>query len=405
MLSIADVEKQLAQEEAKKQKIKDEAKAKVAAAKAKEKAEKEAKEKAEKEKTIAAKAQVKINEKNAEAQKEMNKVKELDQKINDLNRIHPLTEKADKELKKLEKERSKALDRWSGKVQEVKGVEQTLSSLDQNNVSDEIHELSQQLLSKRLEEDMQKELDSLKASGKITDEKYTEMRAVIRGHKTVSITQSPLITQAVSQIDKYLTDYVNKQTKGILAQGNNAAKQALTSVNSIMSKEKSIFNDLKRASGKLQGYEKMKEKDAALAVTKSISSSLNKFTNLDKFFKSIDSSVQSKTGKSINSKKILGPVLGKINTNVGAKVSAKLQPFIKKHVKTIEKITIKVAKLQARIVAAEKAFKEAIKKYQDMATNFIKDQTKQLAEKVSKEIGINLGSALGKLGGSIKLGL
>jgi hypothetical protein len=55
-------------------------------------------------------------------------------------------------------------------------------------------------------------------------------------------------------------------------------------------------------------------------------------------------------------------------------------------------------------VAAEKAFKEAVQKFQDMANNFIKDQTKQLADKISNELGINLGSALGGLGGSIKLG-
>jgi oligoendopeptidase F len=107
----------------------------------------------------------------------------------------------------------------------------------------------------------------------------------------------------------------------------------------------------------------------------------------------------------MDSKKLLGPVLGKININVGEKISAKLQPLIKQHVKTIEQITTKIAKLQARIVAAEKAFKDAVQKYQDMANNFIQEQTKQLADKISKELGINLAGALGGIGGGIKLSI
>ena len=44
-------------------------------------------------------------------------------------------------------------------------------------------------------------------------------------------------------------------------------------------------------------------------------------------------------------------------------------------------------------------------KYQDMANNFIQEQTKQLADKISKELGINLAGALGGIGGGIKLSI
>ena len=396
MLSIADVEKQLAAEAAEKQKIADEAKAKVAASKNNATANADA----------SNAAQQKTEGKRAEAKSCLNQIQELGDKINDLKKLKTLPEQADKELKKLEELRSQTFQKWSDNMQSIKGIEKTITSLTQGDVMENIHKLSEQLLSKRLEEDMQKELNNLKSLGKITEEKFIQMRAVIRGHKTITITQAPMITEAVSQVDKYLKDYVDKQAKDIIGKVNigDSLKKATGSINSIFTQEKKVYGGLKKISEKLKSFEAMSKDDAALAITKTLSSNLGKYTNLDKFFKSIDSDMKNKLGQTIDSKKLLSPVLGKINTNVGAKISAKLQPIIKNHVKVIEKITTKVAKLQARIVAAEKAFKEAVQKFQDMANNFIKDQTKQLADKISSELGINLGSALGGLGGSIKLG-
>jgi hypothetical protein len=277
----------------------------------------------------------------------------------------------------------------------------------ESKVTDTIHKISQDLLSMRLEEDMQKELDKLKAAGKVTEEKFTQMIAVIRGHKTVTISQAPIITDAVSQIDKYIKDYVEKQSKDLLNKlnVNNSVKTITNSVSSALSKEKKIYDSLKQMSEKLKNYEGMSESEAALTVAKSIEQGLLKKTGIDSFFKNIDTAVREKTGYAMDSKKLLGPVLGKININVGEKISAKLQPLIKQHVKTIEQITTKIAKLQARIVAAEKAFKDAVQKYQDMANNFIQEQTKQLADKISKELGINLAGALGGIGGGIKLSI
>ena len=407
MLSIADVEKQLASQRAEAQKIKEEAKAKLTAAKAEETAQQAIKATTDKTEETVQLAVKKINEKQDEAKKILSDIKNIDGQIEKFSNIKNLTDQAQKELKKLEDLRSQNFEKWVNTVLSSKGIEQTLSSEMESKVTDTIHKISQDLLSMRLEEDMQKELNKLKAAGKVTEEKFTQMIAVIRGHKTVAISQAPIITDAVSQIDKYIKDYVEKQSKDLIGKLgiNSNVKKITNSVSSALANEKKIYNSLKQMSEKLKNYEGMSESEAAFAVAKSIEQGILKKTNVDSFFKNIDAAVKEKTGGVIDSKKLFAPVLGKININVGEKISAKLQPIIKKHVKTIEQITTKIAKLQARIVAAEKAFKDAVQKYQDMANNFIQEQTKQLADKISKEIGINLAGALGGIGGGIKLSI
>jgi hypothetical protein len=407
MLSIADVEKQLASQRAEAQKIKEEAKAKLTAAKAEETAEQAIKAATDKTEETVQLAVKKINETQDEAKKILSDIKNIDGQIEKFANIKNLTDQAQKELKKLEDLRSQNFEKWVNTVLSSKGIEQTLTSEMESKVTDTIHKISQDLLSMRLEEDMQKELDKLKAAGKVTEEKFTQMIAVIRGHKTVAISQAPIITDAVSQIDKYIKDYVEKQSKDLLNKlnVNNSVKTITNSVSSALAKEKKIYDSLKQMSEKLKNYEGMSESEAALTVAKSIEQGILKKTNIDSFFKNIDAAVKEKTGGVIDSKKLFAPVLGKININVGEKISAKLQPLIKQHVKTIEQITTKIAKLQARIVAAEKAFKDAVQKYQDMANNFIQEQTKQLADKISKELGINLAGALGGISGGIKLSI
>ena len=399
MLSIADVEKQLEKESAEKRKT---AKAKVAAANGdKTQAATQTDAQTELEKKTAA-ANAKLQESRNNLVNIISDIKVLDNRIEKLNKTSNLSDEAKKELKKLQEQRCADFDKWINENRTLKGIEETLSSTAKGDLSDTIHALSQKLLSMRLEQDMQEELDKLKTAGRITEEKYLQMRAVIRGHKTVEITQAELIVNAVSEIDRSLKSYINNQAKDIMAKINidGTAKKASSSFDALLSKEKNAYNKLKTLSGKLKSFEGMTQEKAALAVTNSISKNLNKYTNLNSFFKNLDSSIKDKTGVAISTQKLFAPVLNRINTNVGEKVSSTLQPIIKKHVKVIEQITTKIATIQARIAAAEKAFKAAVQKYQDLAKNFIQEQTKQLASKVSKELGINLGSALG----GVKLG-
>lgn len=399
MLSIADVEKQLEKESAEKRKT---AKAKVAAANGnKTPAATQTDAQTELEKKTAA-ANAKLQESRNNLVNIISDIKVLDNRIEKLNKTSNLSDEAKKELKKLQEQRCADFDKWIDENRTLKGIEETLSSTAKGDLSDTIHALSQKLLSMRLEQDMQEELDKLKAAGRITEEKYLQMRAVIRGHKTVEITQAELIVNAVSEIDRSLKSYINNQAKDIMAKINidGTAKKTSSSFDALLSKEKNTYNKLKTLSGKLKSFEGMTQEKAALAVTNSISKNLNKYTNLNSFFKNLDSSIKDKTGVAISTQKLFAPVLNRINTNVGEKVSSTLQPIIKKHVKVIEQITTKIATIQARIAAAEKAFKAAVQKYQDLAKNFIQEQTKQLASKVSKELGINLGSALG----GVKLG-
>jgi len=399
MLSIADVEKQLEKESAEKRKT---AKAKVAAANGdKTQAATQTDAQTELEKKTAA-ANAKLQESRNNLVNIISDIKVLDNRIEKLNKTSNLSDEAKKELKKLQEQRCADFDKWINENRTLKGIEETLSSTAKGDLSDTIHALSQKLLSMRLEQDMQEELDKLKTAGRITEEKYLQMRAVIRGHKTVEITQAELIVNAVSEIDRSLKSYINNQAKDIMAKINidGTAKKASSSFDALLSKEKNAYNKLKTLSGKLKSFEGMTQEKAALAVTNSISKNLNKYTNLNSFFKNLDSSIKDKTGVAISTQKLFAPVLNRINTNIGEKVSSTLQPIIKKHVKVIEQITTKIATIQARIAAAEKAFKAAVQKYQDLAKNFIQEQTKQLASKVSKELGINLGSALG----GVKLG-
>jgi methyl-accepting chemotaxis protein len=361
---------------------------------------------------------------------------------------------AQKELENLLKKQGGLLGQLHININDIKGMKKQVSAMLQQQLTMEINDLSKKLLSKRLEEDMLKELDKIKQKGLLLEEQWQEMRNIIRGHKTIDLTQAPLITDAVAKISKSLTEFIEKQSQDISkkledvsnkavdkinsaaenlsSKVNDAAEKATKKLDDLIEKGDAFKNNVEDFQKKIDELAKLDDKNIALELTKTINSTLDDYVSLDKFYEKIDSTLSSKfqgiTGqlddnaifkqlggsamlkqfgieKLFDSKKILGPFMNKINTNIASNLSKKLAPLIKKHVEFIRKITTKIGNLMDKIKKAEEHFKKMIQEYQEKINQVIKDMSAKLGAKISSELGVKLGGAIGDLTGGIKLGI
>lgn len=339
--------------------------------------------------------------------------------------LKEIADKGSAEWKKLTEQRDRVFTQWNDSVKSVKGIVQQVRNLTQQTNAANIYKLAQQILSLKLEGDMQKELDQLKATGKVAEDLFLQMRAVIRGHKTAEITQAPIIVEAVAKIDKQLTDYIMAESSKLgeklqamgqpyIDQSIEIGNKVITKIDSLTPEIDRVFGDIGKINQQLDDWQKLSKEDLAATITKTVDEKLRSYTDLDSLYKKIDDGILAKfnawTGSNetvplFDSKKTLGPVLQRIHTSITNGVAKKLQPLIQNHVKVIAKITTRIAKLQDQIKAAQQAFKDAIQKYQDMAKDFIQQQTAELGKKISQELGINLLGGLGSAIGGISLGI
>ena len=108
------------------------------------------------------------------------------------------------------------------KDQSLGQINQQVQELSHTSKRD-LHKLAQKFVSERLKESMLKELDRIGAGNKtnglaasVSETIKAEARAIIRGHKTVEITDNKTIVDAVAQTEALLGEFVKRQTSSIL---------------------------------------------------------------------------------------------------------------------------------------------------------------------------------------------
>ena len=285
------------------------------------------------------------------------------------------------------------------KDQSLGQINQQVQELSHTSKRD-LHKLAQKFVSERLKESMLKELDRIGAGNKtnglaasVSETIKAEARAIIRGHKTVEITDNKTIVDAVAQTEALLGEFVKRQTSSILE--SKPLKRFYDIQRRVQDTEERIghFRD------KVESWSKLEEGELSQKIIRSIDDAITGHKGYTDFATKIDRSINKipllkELGVHFETKKALRPIIERIEKSVGANLEKKLAPVIKAHVKQVQKIAQTVAKFKDKLKKAEDAFKAQIKKYENMAMNYAKQYTKKLVDEISSKIRLGIGKGI-----------
>jgi hypothetical protein len=285
------------------------------------------------------------------------------------------------------------------KDQSLGQINQQVQELSHASKRD-LHKLAQKFVSERLKESMLKELDRIGAGNKtnglaasVSETIKAEARAIIRGHKTVEITDNKTIVDAVAQTEALLGEFVKRQTSSILE--SKPLKRFYDIQRRVQDTEERIghFRD------KVESWYKLEEGELSQKIIRSIDDAITGHKGYTDFATKIDRSINKipllkELGVHFETKKALRPIIERIEKSVGANLEKKLAPVIKAHVKQVQKIAQTVAKFKDKLKKAEDAFKAQIKKYENMAIDYAKQYTQKLVNEISSNIRLGIGKGL-----------
>lgn len=271
---------------------------------------------------------------------------------------------------------------------EAAKAQQKAEEADQKNTI-AIWDLSKQMVAKRLEESMNKEIDETSQNSGVDDELREKIKSIIRGYKYTEITESPSLMSSVKQTQQLLTGFFKQ--KGGLAAQMQSASTVMTSLGktaTIAAMKSEIFL------AKAEAFNKLSEAEQINKLIKGMSDGLKTSKTFDGFCSKIDNALKGnkllgKFGNKIHSKKYLLPIMTKFEKKIGLKLENKLKPYISKHIETVRKIATAVKNIQQQIKLAEENFKKMVKSYEDQAKKVAAEFTQKLAADISKKVKIN----------------
>lgn len=285
------------------------------------------------------------------------------------------------------------------KNQSLGQINQQVQELSQTSKQD-LHKLAQKFVSERLKESMLKELDRIGVGNKtnglaaaVSEIIMAEARAIIRGHKTVEITDNKTIVEAVAQTETLLEDFVKRQTSSILE------SKPLKRFYDVQRKVQDTEERISHFRDKVESWSKLGEGELSQNIIKSIDDAITGHKGYTDFATKIDRSINKipllkELGVHFETKAALRPIIERIEKNVGANLEKKLAPVIKAHVKQVQKIAQTVAKFKDKLKKAEEAFKAQIKKYENMAIDYAKQYTQKLVNEISSKIRLGVGGGI-----------
>lgn len=278
-------------------------------------------------------------------------------------------------------------------------INQQVQELSHTSKKD-LHKLAQKFVSERLKEAMLKELDKIGVGNKtnglvaaVSETIKEEARAIIRGHKTVEITDSKIIVEAVAQTEILLGDFIKRQTSSILE------SKPLRKFYDIQRKVQDTEERLNYFKDKVESWSKLEEGELSQKIIKSLDNAISGHKGYTDFASKIDRSINGipilkELGVHFETKRALRPIIERIEKNIGANLEKKLGPVIRAHVKQVQKIAATVTKFKDKLKKAEEAFKAQIKKYENMAMDYAKQYTQKLVKDISSKIRLGIGGKI-----------
>ena len=276
---------------------------------------------------------------------------------------------------KSRKKASKRSDKLRKKIEETA-----------DRIQHETRELAKEIIVKRLEESMDKEIEKLGIKLNLSEDKKRDIRSIIRGYKYAEILENAMIRGSVDATEKMLTQFFNRQAKNLG-----------------IKKYEDGFRDIKRTIDKVEKFtrrlddlEKLSSGEHVEKLVKGMRQNLLKSIGIADFCKKLDNFMNQGgiykrlTGSSFSSSGMMAPFFKKLESGIGKKLEGKLKPFIAKHIKVVKKISDTVRKIKDKIKLAEQHFKKMIKSYEDKARKYAEGVAKKVANEIMSKIKIGL---------------
>lgn len=260
--------------------------------------------------------------------------------------------------------------------------------LDYQHLKDySIKNLAHQVVQDQLDLAMLKSLEKCKKKygilGNIilNEDCITEMKAIIRGHKTTEIKNPQLMQELRNEAEAKLQDLVNKQITTILGladKADYAITKKLEPIEKIYDKiDKFVVNNGNKITTIIKDEQSLNN-----YINSSLERLEYKQLQLEKTLNKVNT-IAGTIGLDININDSVKPIVERINKSISLKVTSKLMPQITKHIKQFENVQKKIDEARKRV-----------NQYRD---NFIKKQKQRLSTYVNKEASKAIGSLTSSL--------
>ena len=260
--------------------------------------------------------------------------------------------------------------------------------LDYQHLKDySIKNLAHQVVQDQLDLAMLKSLEKCKKKygilGNIilNEDCITEMKAIIRGHKTTEIKNPQLMQELRNEAEAKLQDLVNKQITTILGladKADYAITKKLEPIEKIYDKiDKFVVNNGNKITTIIKDEQSLNN-----YINSSLERLEYKQLQLEKTLNKVNT-IAGTIGLDININDSIKPIVERINKSISLKVTSKLMPQITKHIKQFENVQKKIDEARKRV-----------NQYRD---NFIKEQKQRLSTYVNKEASKAIGSLTSSL--------
>lgn len=260
--------------------------------------------------------------------------------------------------------------------------------LDYQHLKDySIKNLAHQVVQDQLDLAMLKSLEKCKKKygilGNIilNEDCITEMKAIIRGHKTTEIKNPQLMQELRNEAEAKLQDLVNKQITTILGladKADYAITKKLEPIEKIYDKiDKFVVNNGNKITTIIKDEQSLNN-----YINSSLERLEYKQLQLEKTLNKVNT-IAGTIGLDININDSVKPIVERINKSISLKVTSKLMPQITKHIKQFENVQKKIDEARKRV-----------NQYRD---NFIKEQKQRLSTYVNKETSKAIGSLTSSL--------
>lgn len=260
--------------------------------------------------------------------------------------------------------------------------------LDYQHLKDySIKNLAHQVVQDQLDLAMLKSLEKCKKKygilGNIilNEDCITEMKAIIRGHKTTEIKNPQLMQELRNEAEAKLQDLVNKQITTILGladKADYAITKKLEPIEKIYDKiDKFVVNNGNKITTIIKDEQSLNN-----YINSSLERLEYKQLQLEKTLNKVNT-IAGTIGLDININDSVKPIVERINKSISLKVTSKLMPQITKHIKQFENVQKKIDEARKRV-----------NQYRD---NFIKGQKQRLSTYVNKEASKAIGSLTSSL--------
>lgn len=260
--------------------------------------------------------------------------------------------------------------------------------LDYQHLKDySIKNLAHQVVQDQLDLAMLKSLEKCKKKygilGNIilNEDCITEMKAIIRGHKTTEIKNPQLMQELRNEAEAKLQDLVNKQITTILGladKADYAITKKLEPIEKIYDKiDKFVVNNGNKITTIIKDEQSLNN-----YINSSLERLEYKQLQLEKTLNKVNT-IAGTIGLDININDSVKPIVERINKSISLKVTSKLMPQITKHIKQFENVQKKIDEARKRV-----------NQYRD---NFIKEQKQRLSTYVNKEASKAIGSLTSSL--------